>query len=72
MGKNFRMGGRGGGRISIKNKEREKKALSVDPWQSAEIDRNSKPDSSFGPDGVRFRESWLYGVPEALPYGHLC
>ena len=43
--------------ISIKNKEREKNALSVDPGQSAEIDRNSKPDSSFGPEGVRFRES---------------
>ena len=55
MGKNFRMGGREVG-ISIKNKEREKKALSVDPGQSAEIDRNSKPDSSFGPEGVRFRE----------------
>ena len=43
------MGGGGGGggggvswvEISIKNKEREKKALSVDPGQSAEIDRNA-------------------------------
>ena len=38
-------------------------------WTLSKAD-TSKTDSSFGPDVVRFRESWLYSNAKCCPVGH--